>query len=68
MDRRTFLKTVQHVLKQQGKTAEIDNERAYYYQMWYMRGSMPDDSERFEEHQKGLEVKPFRDGTEDSTG
>ena len=58
--RRNFLPHVQHMWRQEGKPDEVENERMLRFQMWYMRGEMPDDEDvRFESHQKSLKVKPF---------
>jgi hypothetical protein len=43
---------------QQARTPE--DERSKEFQRWYIRGEAPDGSAQFPDHQKSLDVKPFR--------
>lgn len=58
---RAFLKNVKSLKKQEGEKAQVRNEKALHFQMWYMKGQMPDGSGVFEAHQKSLQLRPFQD-------
>lgn len=58
---RAFRTSVKWIADREGKSVQIDNEKQLTFQKWYMKGEMPDGSSIFEEHQKSLQIKPFRD-------
>jgi hypothetical protein len=58
---RNFLKRVKSLKRRAGEDVEVQNEKALNFQMWYMKGRMPDGSEVFTGHQKRLELRPFAD-------
>ena len=59
---RVFLRHATSMKDQAGKEdLEILNRKRLNFQMWYMRGEMPDGSSAFEPHQKGLQLRPFED-------
>ncbi|HJR54011.1 MAG TPA: DUF6065 family protein [Gemmatimonadota bacterium] len=58
---RNFLKNVKSMRTEQNESEEVRNAKALNFQMWYMKGQMPDGSNVFEEHQKRLELRPFAD-------
>jgi hypothetical protein len=58
---RGFKMQVKQMLEREGKKAALENEKELTFQKWYMRGDFPDGSEAFGEHQKSLQLRPFRD-------
>lgn len=58
---RDFLKNVMAMKQQEGEDVHVRNEKALIFQMWYMRGEMPDGTGGFEAHQKSLQLRPFED-------
>lgn len=54
-------------MKGQGTKDGIKNWKRLNFQMWYMKGEMPDGSGTFEPHQKGLQLRPFADLRETET-
>lgn len=58
---RDFLRNVKRLKDEDGESAEVRNAKALNFQMWYMKGRMPDGSGGFDEHQKSLQLRPFRD-------
>jgi hypothetical protein len=57
---RSFLENVQYLKTQEGKMDPVADEKALRFQKWYMAGRMPDGSRVFPEHQKSLELQPFK--------
>jgi hypothetical protein len=58
---RDFLKNVKYMKGLEGVEAQVMNQKALNFQMWYMKGQMPDGSGVFEAHQKSLQLRPFED-------
>jgi hypothetical protein len=58
---RDFLKNVKYMRGLEGVEAQVMNQKALNFQMWYMKGQMPDGSGVFEAHQKSLQLRPFED-------
>jgi len=58
---RNFLNNVKTMKVLEGEEAEVMNAKALNFQMWYMKGQMPDGSGVFEGHQRRLELRPFDD-------
>jgi len=58
---RNFLNNVKTMKVLEGEEAEVMNAKALNFQMWYMKGQMPDGSGVFEGHQRRLELRPFED-------
>jgi hypothetical protein len=58
---RFFLRHVLTLNRDRGKDAEVLNQKQLNFQMWYMKGQMPDGSGDFDGHQKSLQLRPFRD-------
>jgi hypothetical protein len=58
---RNFVEHVKFLRERAGKDDPIANEKALSYQKWYMAGRMPDGSSSFDEHQKSLQLRPFKE-------
>jgi hypothetical protein len=58
---RSFRSQVKTLLKREGSSAALANEKMLKFQKWYMQGRMPDGSSVFEAHQKSIEPKTFED-------
>ena len=58
---RSFLDKVGTIKDLEGEQAQVLNAKSLKFQMWYMKGRMPDGSGVFEDHQKTLDVRPFED-------
>jgi hypothetical protein len=61
---RLFLRNVRRMKEGEGEDVEVRNAKALNFQMWYMKGQMPDGSSRYEPHQKSLQLRPFVDRRE----
>ena len=58
---RDFVGNVRTLKEQEGASGYIRNEKAITFQMWYMKGRLPDGSGVFEGHQKSILLRPFED-------
>jgi hypothetical protein len=58
---RFFLANVKQMKEETGETARVRNEKRLNFQMWYMKGQLPDGTGSFDAHQKSLQLRPFRD-------
>ena len=57
---RDFLRNVR-TMKAAEESAEVRNAKALNFQMWYMKGRLPDGTGDFDAHQKSLRLRTFRD-------
>lgn len=58
---RVFRKQAKLIAKEKGMETHIANEKKLKFQQWYIKGTLPDGSARFEAHQKSLQLRPFED-------
>jgi hypothetical protein len=58
---RAFRSQAKTMMRREGKSGELDNEKMLKFQKWYMQGRMPDGSAVFEAHQRSIELRTFDD-------